>query len=65
MATSPPLPVIVPVARGKALPRDEATLEEISQVTDEDIEAARAFWEAHAPARFKGLIEADVRPADA
>ena len=40
----------------------DAELEDLADVTPEDVAEAVAFWEAHAPEDDKGLIEA-VPPA--
>lgn len=54
--TLPPVPIPLP-------PWTEADLDEISMITEEDIEAARQQWFEDAPKRFKELLDAE--PDDA
>ncbi|MBU6429355.1 MAG: hypothetical protein KGR26_10115 [Cyanobacteria bacterium REEB65] len=46
-------------AKGKALQRSDQDLERLSEVSQWDINKARAYWEEHAPEDAKGLIEAE------
>lgn len=48
-----------PKARGKALCRTDAELDQLSEVSQWDINQARALWEDKAPEEYKGLIEAE------
>ena len=47
-----------PIPRGKALPRDDETLERLALTTPSDVEDARLWWRQHAPGRYKDLLEA-------
>ncbi|MDR3634335.1 MAG: hypothetical protein P4L84_11070 [Isosphaeraceae bacterium] len=50
-----------PTAKGKSLHRTDQELERLSEVTQWDVNQARAFWEDNAPDDFKGLIEAEPK----
>ena len=44
--------------RGRALERDDKTLERLALTTPSDVEDARLWWREHAPRGFKSLLEA-------
>lgn len=44
---------------GKAPILSDADLDDMAEITDEDIAEASEFWEEHAPAEFESLIEAE------
>ncbi len=49
---------------GKALNLSESALEQLSQVTQADIEAARAYWVQAVPLRWKRLLESQTVGVD-
>jgi hypothetical protein len=49
---------------GKALPLSESALEQLSQVTPLDIEAARLLWSQRVPLRWKRLLESQTVGVD-
>ena len=44
--------------RGKPLVWSDADLDRLAQVSEADVEAARVFWRANAPKRYRELLEA-------
>jgi hypothetical protein len=52
------------VPRGKALPRDENTLEIISAVTPADRVAAREDWIDKTSPAYRGLVDATLEPEE-
>ncbi len=50
------------VPLGKPIQHSDQELDELSQITPADIEAAKVFWRKHAPAKTKKLL--DAVPAD-
>lgn len=51
-----------PTARGKALRRSDAELDELARVSQWDINTARAYWREKTDPEFKELIEAEAEP---
>ena len=49
---------------GKPLELTEEQLEILAQITPSDIEKAKAFWRAHAPAEFADLLDAQPKEDD-
>lgn len=47
------------IAKGKALRSSDAELDAAAEITPEDIERAREFWRANAPAPFGDLLDAE------
>lgn len=48
---------VVPL--GKPLELTDAQLDQMSEVTQTDIEKAKAFWRNNAPAEFETLLDAE------
>lgn len=46
------------VPLGKPLQLTDEQLDQLAEVTPGDIEKAKAFWRAHAPAEFERLLDA-------
>jgi hypothetical protein len=46
------------VPLGKPLPLTDEDLDKLSQVTPEDIEKAKSFWQENASAKYKDLLNA-------
>ena len=44
---------------GKPLELTDEELEQLAEVTEEDIEIAKKFWRKEAPAEFKNLLDAE------
>ena len=42
----------------RALDRTESELEAAAEITDRDLSAAAVWWRAHAPERYRDLLEA-------
>lgn len=47
--------------RGRALPRSDEALEGLSEINPSDVEDARAWHRAHAPARYRTLLDAQTK----
>ncbi len=60
--TPAPQPPKKRVPLGKALKHSDEQLDQLSQITPADIEAAKVFWRKHAPAKHKKLL--DAQPID-
>ena len=43
----------------RGIVRTDEELDKLAAVGPEDIEAAQGWWEEHAPARFRALLEAE------
>jgi len=59
-----PEPVKKRVPLGKPLQLTDEQLDQLSIVTPEDIEKAKAFWRNNAPAEFKTLLDAQTIDED-
>lgn len=46
-------------------PEVEAELDDLAEITAEDIERARAWWKRHAPAGWKELLDAGIDRGEA
>lgn len=53
------------VKLGKAIKWTDDDLDRLAEITPADIEAAKAWWAAYAPRRFKKLLEAKPEETDA
>jgi hypothetical protein len=60
--TEPEADQDAPRAKGRALPRTDDDLDRLSRISRQDREAGISFWHNHAPAKFKGLIDATKHP---
>jgi hypothetical protein len=52
---------------GHLIPYTDAELDQLSQVTPQDIERAKVWWKENAPRKYKNLLDAkptDVKPGD-
>jgi hypothetical protein len=46
------------VKLGSPLPLSDEELEQLAQITDDDIEAAKNLWRKNAPDEFRDLLDA-------
>jgi hypothetical protein len=53
------------VKLGKPIRWTDEQLDQLSTITDADIEAAAAWWQAYAPRRLKNLLNATEDTANA
>ena len=53
-------PIKKRVPLGTPLQLTDEQLDQLSEVTPGDIEKAKAFWRAHAPAEFATLLDAQT-----
>jgi hypothetical protein len=58
--TSPPLPKALNIV-GDPLPWTEADFDRLSEITEEDKAAAKAFWRRQAPRKLKRIIDASKK----
>lgn len=54
----------MPARIGKPLPLSEQALEQLAQITEVDIEAAKALWSQRVPLRWKRLLESQTVGVD-
>lgn len=47
---------------GKPLPLTDAELDALAEITDDDIERARALWRRTVPPEFRDLLDAEYIP---
>lgn len=52
------IPPTKKIPLGQPLDLSDEQLDQLAQVTPADIERAKVFWRAHAPAEFKTLLDA-------